>query len=69
MIIGLFGLLAATWHRCWFEKDLDHEFDPLSYRIEDRLSRIEALLEGMQPTPNGERGHTPTDESADHARD
>jgi voltage-gated potassium channel len=63
--IGLFGLLAASLASLLVEKDIERELDPQMDRIEERLSRIESLLDGLQPSSNGERD-TSAQQSADH---
>ena len=47
--IGLFGLLAASLASLLVEKDLETELDPQLAAMDDRLERIERLLERLQP--------------------
>lgn len=47
--IGLFGLLAASLASFLVEKDIEKDLDPQMAQIDDRLSRIEALLKNLQP--------------------
>jgi len=47
--IGLFGLLAATLASFFVEKDIEKELDPQMAQLDERLARIEALLENIQP--------------------
>lgn len=47
--IGLFGLLAASLASFMIEKDIEKELDPQMVQIEKRLTRIESLLENIQP--------------------
>jgi demethoxyubiquinone hydroxylase (CLK1/Coq7/Cat5 family) len=48
--IGLFGLLAASLASLLVEKDLEKELDPQIQEIDERLQRIERLLENLQPS-------------------
>jgi len=47
--IGLFGLLAASLASFMIEKDIEKEIDPQMAQIDERLTRIESLLENIQP--------------------
>jgi voltage-gated potassium channel len=47
--IGLFGLLAASLASLLIEKDLERELDPQIAEIDERLKRMERLLENLQP--------------------
>ena len=47
--IGLFGLLAASLASLLVEKDLERELDPQMAEIDERLRRMERLLEALQP--------------------
>jgi hypothetical protein len=47
--IGLFGLLAASLASFFVEKDIEKELDPQMAQLNERLARIEALLENIQP--------------------
>jgi hypothetical protein len=47
--IGLFGLLAASLASFLVEKDLEKEIDPQMAELKDRLTRIERMLENLQP--------------------
>jgi voltage-gated potassium channel len=53
--IGLFGLLAASLASFLVEKDIEKDLDPQMAQIDDRLSRIEALLKNLQPVDEGAR--------------
>ena len=57
--IGLFGLLAASLASLLVEKDLDRELDPQIAEINEKLARMERLLEKLQPRDEG------TDDSQD----
>ena len=46
--IGLFGLLAASLASFMIEKDIEKGLDPQMVQIEERLSRIETLLENLK---------------------
>jgi hypothetical protein len=43
-----FGLLAASLASFIIEKDIDKELDPQLVEIDERLTRIETLLENIQ---------------------
>jgi voltage-gated potassium channel len=47
--IGLFGLLAASLASWFVEKDLEKESDPQMAEMDERLKRMERLLENLQP--------------------
>jgi len=47
--IGLFGLLAASLASLLIEKDLERELDPQMAEMDERLKRMERLLENLQP--------------------
>jgi hypothetical protein len=53
--IGLFGLLVASLASFLVEKDHVRELDPQMAQIDERLARMEALLEKLQPVAEG--GH------------
>jgi voltage-gated potassium channel len=63
--IGLFGLLAASLASLLVEKDIERELDPQMDRLEERLTRIESLLEGLQPSANGEGDRRTVERPAD----
>jgi voltage-gated potassium channel len=67
--IGLFGLLAASLASLLIQKDIERELDPQMDRIEERLTRIESLLEGLQPSSDGEREQPTAEEPVDHVKD
>jgi hypothetical protein len=50
------------------EQDIERELDPQMDRIEERLSGIDLLLEGLQPSSNGERDHPAAERSADQVK-
>jgi hypothetical protein len=52
--IGLLGLLAASMASFLIETGREKEIDPQMSEIDERVKRIEALLEGMHPWSNGE---------------
>jgi voltage-gated potassium channel len=51
--IGLFGLLAASLASLLVEKDLEREIDPQISEMNERLERMEQLLERLQPSDEG----------------
>jgi voltage-gated potassium channel len=61
--IGLFGLLADSLASLLVEKDLDRELDPQIAEINEKLARMERLLEKLQPSDEG------TDDSQDSNSD
>jgi voltage-gated potassium channel len=52
--IGLFRLLAASLASLLVERDLEREIDPQIAEIDERLGRIERLLENLQPRETAE---------------
>jgi voltage-gated potassium channel len=58
--IGLFGLLAASLASFFVEKDLEKEIDPQIAEMNDRLGRIERLLEGLHQEEAGSHRKTVT---------
>jgi voltage-gated potassium channel len=54
--IALFGLLAASLASFFVERDLGKEIDPQMAAIEERLARIESLLEPLQPQDSSRTG-------------
>jgi voltage-gated potassium channel len=52
--IGLFGLLAASLASFFVERDIGKEIDPQIAQIDERLARIERLLENLQPSSDGQ---------------
>jgi voltage-gated potassium channel len=54
--IGLFGLLAASLASFLVEKDLDKEINPQMAAIEERLERIERLLQSLQQRATVDEG-------------
>jgi voltage-gated potassium channel len=54
--IGLFGLLAASLASFLVEKDLDKEINPQRAAIEERLERIERLLQSLQQRATVDEG-------------
>jgi voltage-gated potassium channel len=48
--IGLFGLLAASLASLLIERDIENEIDPQIAEIDQRLTRIEQLLQNHQPS-------------------
>jgi voltage-gated potassium channel len=71
MILGisLFGLLAASLASFLIERDMEKELDPQMAQLDERLARIEALLEGLQLSSNSERDQATMEKSADHVQD
>jgi hypothetical protein len=41
--------MSLGWFRSLVEKDIEQDLDPQMAQIDDRLSRIEALLKNLQP--------------------
>jgi voltage-gated potassium channel len=50
MGIGLFGFVAASLASLLVEKDLEKGADPQMQEIDERLQRVERLLENLQPS-------------------
>jgi len=55
--IGLFGLLAASLASLLIEKDLERELDPQMAEMDERLKRMERLLENLQPDQGATDDH------------
>jgi voltage-gated potassium channel len=55
--IGLFGLLAASLASLLIERDLEKEIDPQIAEIDQRLTRIEQLLQNLQPSEGAIPNH------------
>jgi hypothetical protein len=54
--------MSLGWFRSLVEKDIEQDLDPQMAQIDDRLSRIEALLKNLQPRalPDSNESETTT---------
>jgi hypothetical protein len=48
---------------------MEKELDPQMAQLDERLTRIEALLEGLQRSSNGQRDHPAAERSTDQVED